>query len=155
MGHTSRPARDREARHSGGAGRRPVWSDQLTRPLAARIPGHRRPTALRAIKATHTAAFAIISGCILVFASDSVRGRGGRRSVVTAGIAISESLIYASNNQVCPLTPLAEELGAESGTVTDIYLPGAVSVRIPVLGGSALVLGLAFHALRWWRRRIG
>jgi len=101
----------------------------------------------------HTAAFALIAGCILVFACDSIRGRRGHRSAVTAGIAISESLIYGTNNLVCPLTPLAEELGARSGTVTDLYLPRAVSVRIPLLGGSALALGLAFQVARWLGRR--
>jgi hypothetical protein len=101
----------------------------------------------------HTAAFALIAGCILVFTWDAIRGRSGQRSLVAAGIAITETVIYGSNNQVCPLTPLAEELGAESGTVTDIYLPRAVSDRIPMLGGSALVLGLAFQAARWWGRR--
>jgi len=101
----------------------------------------------------HTAAFALISGSILVFTWDAIRGRGGQRSLVAAGIAITETVIFGSNNQVCPLTPLAEELGAESGTVTDIYLPRAVSDRIPMLGGSALVLGLAIQAARWWGRR--
>jgi hypothetical protein len=108
---------------------------------------------LRTIKAIHTAAFALVAGCIAVFAWDGIRRRAGRRALVTAGIAISETLIYASNNQVCPLTPLAEQLGAESGTVTDLYLPRSISERIPLLGGSALVLGLGFHLLGWWERR--
>ena len=136
-----------------GVRRQPVWSDKLTVPLAARISRRRRPAALRAIKAVHTAAFALIAGCIVVFAWDGIRRRGGQRAVVTAAIAIAETLIYGSNNQVCPLTPLAEELGAESGTVTDLYLPRPLSDRIPLLGGSALVVGLAFHAHGWWRRR--
>jgi hypothetical protein len=135
------------------ARRRPLWSDELTQPIARRVPERRRPTAVRAIRSIHTAAFAVIAGCILVFTWDAIRGRGGQRSLVAAGIAITETVIYGSNNQVCPLTPLAEELGAESGTVTDIYLPRAVSDRIPMLGGSALVLGLAFQAARWWGRR--
>ena len=57
------------------------------------------------------------------------------------------------NNQVCPLTPLAEELGAASGTVSDLYLPKPISDRIPLLGGSTLVIGLAFHLAGWWGRR--
>ncbi|HEY7969537.1 MAG TPA: hypothetical protein VID95_06035 [Candidatus Limnocylindrales bacterium] len=95
---------------------------------------------------------ALIAGCISVFTWDSIRGHGGRRSTLTAGIAIAETLIYGSNNLVCPLTPLAEELGAESGTVTDLYLPRAVSDRIPLLGSSALLVGLAFQ-IRWASRR--
>jgi len=137
------------------ARRRPIWSDRLTQPIARRVPERRRPTAVRAIRSVHTAAFALIAGCILVFTWDAIRGRDGHRSLVAAGIAIAETVIYGSNNQVCPLTPLAEELGAESGTVTDIYLPRALSVRIPMLGGSALLLGLAFQILRWRERRVG
>jgi hypothetical protein len=131
-----------------GTRRQPVWSDRLTRPLASRIAERRRPAALRAIKAIHSAAFALIAGCIVVFAWDAIRGRPGRRVTVTAGVAIGESLIYASNNQVCPLTPLAEALGAERGTVSDLYLPDAISERIPLLGGSALVVGLAIRGAR-------
>jgi hypothetical protein len=135
------------------AHRRPLWSDRLSQPIATRIPERRRRTALRAIKAVHTAAFALIAGCIAVFTWDGVRGRGGRRAVVTAAVAITETLVYASNNQVCPLTPLAEELGAISGTVTDLYLPRPISDRIPLVGGSAVLVGLAFHLIGWRSRR--
>jgi len=136
-----------------GIRRRPTWSDRLTRPIAARVPRRRRPFAVRAIKAVHTAAFALIAGCILVFVADGVTRRPGRRVLATAGIAFAEAGVYASNNQVCPLTPLAEELGASSGTVSDLYLPASVSRRIPVLGASALLIGLGFHVAAWWDRR--
>jgi len=133
--------------------RRPTWSDRLTTPIAARIPPRLRPSALVAIRAVHTAAFALIAGCILVFARDGIVRRPGHRAMVTSGIAFAEVLVYASNNQVCPLTPLAEQLGADSGTVTDLYLPRSISERIPLLGGSALIVGLAFHLAGWWERR--
>jgi glucose dehydrogenase len=103
--------------------------------------------ALRAIRIAHTAAFFVIAGCIAVFDWEGMRRRPGRRATLAASIAVAETLIYVSNNQVCPLTPLAEELGAESGTVTDLYLPRAVSDRVPVIGGSALIIGLALNAL--------
>ena len=135
--------------------REPVWSDGLTLPIAARLPRGRRSAAVRAVKAVHTAAFALIAGSIALFAWDGVRGRTGRRAAIAAAIAVSETLVYASNNQVCPLTPLAEELGAERGTVTDLYLPRQISERIPVIGGSTLMIGVAFHLLGWWERRSG
>jgi len=147
VGTTFGPAGDHGTRPAGRARRRPVWSGRLTRPIAAHVPLRRRPAALAVIKAAHTAAFAVIAGCIVLFTWDSIRGREGRRVVVTSAIAIGESAIYASNNQVCPLTPLAEELGAESGTVTDLYLPNALSERIPLLGGSLLLIGLVFRVV--------
>ena len=132
--------------------RQPVWSDTLTVPLAAVIPAARRTLALRAIKAFHTAAFVAISGAILVFTWEGMRGRRGPVARAAASIAVAETIVYASNNQVCPLTPLAEQLGATSGSVTDIYLPAWISERIPVFGGSVLVIGFVAHVVAWRRR---
>ena len=60
-------------------------------------------------------------------------------------MAVAESAVFASNNGVCPLTPLAEELGAESGSVTDIFLPDWISERIPLFGSATLVVGLVLN----------
>ena len=133
--------------------RQPVWSDALTEPLAARIPVERRASATRVIKTIHTVAFALISASILTVAWEGLRGRPSRRAGLAAAIAVAESVVYASNNQVCPLTPLAEALGEERGTVTDLYLPDWASRRIPVVGGSILVLGLVLHVVAWRGRR--
>jgi hypothetical protein len=132
--------------------RRPVWSDALTRPLAAVIPIRWRLAAGRLIKGFHTVAFVVIGGSILVYTWDGATRRTGRRAGVAAAVAIAETIVYASNNQVCPLTPLAENLGAESGSVTDIYLPRWISNRIPMVGGSTLILGLVLHAVAWRQR---
>jgi hypothetical protein len=138
---------------SPNAARRPLWSGALTAPLAAGIPSGARPTALGAIKAIHTAAFVAIAAAILLFVWDGLRGRGGRRAVVALSVALAESAIYVSNNQVCPLTPLAEELGAERGSVVDIFLPDWLSRRIPLFGSGALVLGLVLNLRTWLRPR--
>jgi len=124
----------------------------LTVPLAAVIPPGRRTVALRGIKALHTAAFVAISGAILVFTWEGMRGRRGPSARAAASIAIGETIVYASNNQVCPLTPLAEQLGATSGSVTDIYLPAWISERIPLFGGSVLIIGLVAHIVAWRHR---
>lgn len=132
--------------------RQPVWSDTLTVPLAAVIPVGRRTLALRAIKAFHTAAFVAISGAIVVFTWEGMRGRRGPVARAAASIAVAETIVYATNNQVCPLTPLAEQLGATSGSVTDIYLPACISERIPLVGGSVLLVGLVAQVVAWRRR---
>ena len=116
------------------------------------IPIGWRPAAVRLIKAFHTVAFVVIGGSILVYTWDGVTRRTGRRAGVAAAVAIAETIVYASNNQVCPLTPLAETLGAESGSVTDIYLPRWISDRVPLIGGSTLVFGFFLHALAWRQR---
>ena len=75
------------------------------------IPIRWRPAAVRLIKAFHTVAFVVIGGSILVYTWDGVTRRTGRRAGVAAAVAIAETIVYASNNQVCPLTPLAENSG--------------------------------------------
>jgi hypothetical protein len=70
-------------------------------------------------------------------------------------VALAESAVYVSNNQVCPLSPLAEELGAENGSVTDILLPIWISRRIPLVSGTVLVLGIALNIRNWSQRRAG
>lgn len=126
-------------------GRRPVWSQSVTTPLAARIPIGWRPGAVRAIKGLHTAIFFSMAGLILLFGWDGIRGRPRRRAAIAAGLALTEAAVFVSNNLVCPLTTLAEELGASSGSVTDIYLPDWLSRRIPLVSGSVLVLGLLLN----------
>jgi hypothetical protein len=100
---------------------------------------------LRAIKAVHTAIFFSMAGLILLFAWDGLQGRPRRRAAIAAGFALAETAVFASNNLVCPLTPLAEELGASSGSVTDIYLPDWLSRRIPLISGAVLVVGLVLN----------
>jgi hypothetical protein len=98
-----------------------------------------------AIRSAHTAIFFSIGGLILLFTWDGIRQRPGRRTVLSLGIALAETTIYASNNQVCPLTPLAEALGAERGSVADIFLPEWFSRRIPRFAGTILVVGLVLN----------
>jgi hypothetical protein len=135
------------------ASRAPAWSGPLTTLLAERIPVHGRPAALSVIKGIHTAIFASVAACILIFLADGVLGRPGRRGMTAMAIALAESAVYLSNNQVCPLTPLAEELGAERGSVADIFLPDWASRRIPLVGGSALLLALVLNLRAWSRSR--
>jgi hypothetical protein len=136
--------------------RRPVWSAGLTAPLAARIPVAWRPAALTVIKVLHSAVFFSVASLILLFAWDGVTQNPRRRTAIAASVALAESAIFASNNLVCPLSPLAEELGAASGSVTDIFLPDWVSRRIPLFSGTVLVLGIVLNlrARRSTRRRI-
>lgn len=130
---------------SARARRAPAWSAHLTRPAARIIPGRWRPSTLVAIKAIHTLIFASVAATILVFVWDGLRDRPRRRTAYAMGVALGEAAVYVSNNQVCPLTPLAEELGAETGSVVDIFLPDAVARRIPVVSSAALVVGLALN----------
>lgn len=135
--------------------RRPVWSGGLTTRLFGLIPAGRRAAALAAIKALHTVIFASVGGAIGLFVWDGLRRRPGRRAAMALGVVLAESAVYVSNNQVCPLTPLATELGAGRGAVADLFLPGWLARRIPLLGSGALVLGLLLHGRVWLARQSG
>jgi hypothetical protein len=117
--------------------------------LARLIPLARRSQALSAIRAIHTAIFFSIAGAILLTLWDGVRGRPRRRTALAGGVVLAESALFASNNQVCPLTPLAEELGAERGSVVDIFLPSWAASRIPVVAGGAALLALVLNLRAW------
>jgi hypothetical protein len=125
--------------------RNPTWSASVTEPLGRFIPDARRGTALAAIKAIHTAIFASIAAAVVLALSDGLRGRPLPRTAVAGGIVLAESALYVSNNQVCPLTPLAEELGAERGSVVDMFLPAWAARRIPLVAGSAAALALVLN----------
>lgn len=137
-----------------GVARRPFWSQALTVPVANWMPVGWRAVAVTVIKGLHTVIFASVGGAILLFAWEGLRQRPGRPAAIAVGVALGETAIYVSNNQVCPLTPLAEELGAERGSVSDIFLPDWVGRRIPLFAGGAVLLGLALngHALLRARR---
>ena len=104
------------------------------------IPGCWRNEAVVAIKGLHTAILVSVFAAVVLTLWDGLRGSPGKRTAITGGMVLAESALYVSNNQVCPLTPLAEEFGAERGSVVDMFLPAAVARQIPLVAGSAAVL---------------
>lgn len=127
-------------------GRDPTRSGIVTRPLARAIPRTLERQALVAIKGLHTALFFSIAAALILTLWDGLRGRPARRTAVAGGIVAAESL------QVCPFTPLAEELGADRGSVVDMFLPAAVARQIPLVAGSAAFLALVSNVASLWKR---
>jgi hypothetical protein len=118
------------------------------------MPPSMRSPALTAIKGIHTAIFASVFAALLLALWDGIRGRPTRRTAIASGVVVAETAVYISNNQVCPLTPLAEELGAGRGSVVDIFLPAAVAERIPLIAGStALLAGVLNLRAAWHAER--
>ena len=122
-----------------------AWSRHITKPAARLIPPRWHHATLVSIKAFHTVIFASIAATIVLFVWDGLRGRPRRRTAYALGVAAAEAGVYISNNQVCPLTPLAEEFGAGSGSVVDIFLPDAVARRIPLVSTLALLVGIGLN----------
>ncbi len=75
-----------------------------------------------------------------------------RRTAITAGVVASETIIFLGNRCRCPLTGLAKDLGAESGSVTDIYLPHFLAVNLPLIHVPLLALALYLHIRNLSRR---
>ena len=111
--------------------------------------------ALLAIKAVHSIAFWIIQTCVVYLLYSGLRRRSDRRAALAGSIALVESAIYAGNGFRCPLTDLAEEMGAESGSVTDIFLPGWLARNVANIYTPMLVVALVLHARNLRAQRVG
>lgn len=120
--------------------------------MARRIPEAWRHRTLAIIKGIHTAIFFSIFAAVVVTVWDGLRGRPGTRTAIAGAAVLLESALYVSNNQVCPLTPLAEEFGADRGSVVDLYLPAGVARRIPLVAGSSATLALVLNLRALLRR---
>jgi len=110
---------------------------------------HRR--ALAAVKGIHTVIWAFVESAMLYVLVSGVAGRSDRRAGAAAAIVGAESLVFLANGARCPLTGLAESLGAEDGSVTDIYLPGWLAGSLPLLHVPLIVAAGWLH----WRNLRG
>jgi hypothetical protein len=109
--------------------------------------------ALRAVKAIHTLAWFAIEACMVYVLYAGFARRSDRRVGIAAAVVAAESLIFAGNGFRCPLTPLAERLGAERGSVTDIYLPRWFAHYLPAIHVPLIGLAGFLHARNLWTRR--
>jgi hypothetical protein len=71
--------------------------------------------------------------------------RTDRRAAIAAAVIASESLIFAATGFRCPLTIVAESLGAEHGSVTDLYLPAGFARNRPAIRVPLLAWALFLH----------
>lgn len=80
-------------------------------------------------------------------------GRSDRRAGIAAGVVAAETLIFAGNGCRCPLTQVAERLGTEHGSVTDIYLPRWFARNLPAIHVPLIGLAGYLHARNLRNRR--
>ena len=105
----------------------------------------RSRVALAGIKTFHTLAWFSIESCMIYLLYAGLRKRSDRRAAIAAVVLGAESVVFAANGFRCPLTMLAEQLGAERGTVTDIYLPRWFAHNLPAIHVPLLVLAAFLH----------
>lgn len=105
---------------------------------------------ISAVKLGHTLIFLVLSSVIVWFAWSGLRGRWSGRMGLALGTVGVEAAVIIANGGRCPLTAVVEDLGAERGTVSDIFLPAWAARRIPHISSTLVVaglLGLAVHRL--------
>jgi hypothetical protein len=105
-----------------------------------------RRVALASIRAVHTLIFAVILTCIGWLVWTGGAGRRDRSVGLAAVLVAAEAAVWIANDRVCPLTPLAERLGAERGSVSDIFLPEVVARALPIWSSALLAVAAVLHA---------
>jgi hypothetical protein len=101
--------------------------------------------AIAALKAIHTAIFAGELWAIGWLVVSGLVGRRDRTVGIAAAAVALEVAVYLGNGGVCPITPLTERLGAEHGSVSDIFLPDVVARTIPTWSTALLVIAAILH----------
>ena len=102
--------------------------------------------ALTTIKVLHTLAWFSIEVCVVYTLHSGFTRRTDRRTAIAAGVVTAEGLMFSANRCRCPLSQLAERLGAKRGSVTDIYLPRWFAHNLPALHGPLIILAVHLHA---------
>jgi hypothetical protein len=95
----------------------------------------------------HTAVWFSIEFCVGYLLWAGATGRSDRRAAAAAAVVGGECLVFAANGFRCPLTAMAVAAGADSGSVTDIYLPRWFARNLPAIHVPLLVL------IGWLHRR--
>jgi hypothetical protein len=80
-----------------------------------------------------------------------VTGRRNRLLVAAIGSVVLEGLVLAFFDWRCPLTTLAERLGARHGAVADLFLPQATMPYVFPVSGALFGMGCALVLWRQWR----
>jgi hypothetical protein len=107
--------------------------------------------AVFAVKLVHSIIFLCIAASVVHIFYAGITNRTSQVTTIALAAAVAESFVFAVNRFRCPLRALAEWLGAESGQVTDIFLPRWFADRIPYFFTPPLVIGVL--AMLWNLRR--
>lgn len=114
-------------------------------PRTGRGDGLGTQAALLTVKAVHSGVFLVELASILWLVLTGLAGRRDRCVGLAAILVAGECAVFVANAGVCPLTPVAEGLGASKGGVSDIFLPDALARTIPYWATPLVVLGAALH----------
>lgn len=97
------------------------------------------------MKGIHTLIWLLVEGAVVYLVYAGLSKRTGRDVTVAAVIVAGETVVFLANGASCPLTEVAESLGAGSGSVTDIYLPRWLAKSLPVIHVPLIALIVYLH----------
>jgi hypothetical protein len=100
------------------------------------------------VKLVHTAIFAALSACVLHVLVSGAFGRITPLTWYAMAAIVVEGFVLLVNGGRCPLTAVAERLGATDGSVSDIFLPKWFADRIFPICGTLFVIGCALVGVR-------
>jgi hypothetical protein len=104
------------------------------------------------IKVVHTLIFWVLSLCVVYALLSGILGYITLWTWIAVGLVLIESVILSVSGWTCPLTLLAERLGAERGSVSDIFLPRWFADRIFPICGTTFGVAVAILLLRVLRQ---
>jgi hypothetical protein len=110
--------------------------------------------AIQGIKLFHSGAFLILAGAVLIVAWSCAMDRITRTTRWAIVAVVGESAIIMVNDGRCPLTSVVEDLGAEHGSVSDIFLPDRLARNIPQISTTLLGTGIVLLIGRRLLRRV-
>jgi hypothetical protein len=101
--------------------------------------------ALFFVKLIHTVIFFVMSTCVIYLLYTGITDRFSGWTTVAFALVFVEGIVLVFNKWRCPLTIWAENLGAEDGSVTNIFLPRWLAdhlfhICVPLFGVACLIL---------------
>lgn len=102
-----------------------------------------------AVKAVHTIAFFLLTVSVLYLLYCGLTGRLSRWTWIAMAMVVAEGLALELNDWVCPLTELAEGLGARDGSVAYLFLPSWFATHLFPIYGALFALSLLLLLGRW------
>lgn len=107
---------------------------------------------LHAIKALHTAVWAVFAGAILAVPVLAWTGSLGWAALLI-GLVLIEVTVLGCNHGRCPLTDLAARVTDDRAPNFDIFLPRALARWNKALFGSIYLAAMLYTLSQWARTR--
>jgi hypothetical protein len=93
-----------------------------------------------------------IESCTVYVLWTGFKRRSDRNAALAASVIAAETVIFVANGFRCPLAGVAERVGAERGSVTDIYLPRWLAHSLPAIHVPLILLAGYLHGRNMRRR---